>query len=296
MRRWAGLQGRALGETLARMAASPFATLSSVLVMAVALSLPVLAYVGLGHLQGFSRQLSADPQISLFLDTEASAADAGAIERRLRADPDVSAFRFISRESALAELKRGAELAGVLDNLRQNPLPDAFVVTARSTGPDLLEVLRARIAAWPRVAHVQLDSDWARKLDALLRLGRSLAAVFGALLCCLVAAVSFNTIRLQIVTRREEMEVMRLIGATRPFIRRPFLYFGAIQGLLGGLLTLAIVALALWALNRDLAALESVYGGSFRLHPPGPQDSARVLGFSSLLGWLGAWLSVRRAA
>lgn len=294
MRNWLAQQLRALRETLRRMVASPVASLSSVLVMAVALSVPVLAWVGLGHLQGFSRQLSADPQVSVFLELTAGAADVGAVERRLRADPQVGSFRFIPRESALAELKRGAELAGVLDNLKQNPLPDAFVIAAHSSRPEDLESLRTRALAWPRVAHVQLDADWARKLDALLRLGRSLAIIFGALLSSLVVAVTFNTIRLQIVTRREEIEVSELIGATRPFVRRPFLYFGALQGLLGGLITVGIVALALGALNRDLLALETVYGGTFRLQVPGVVDAARLLGFSGLLGWLGAWLSVSR--
>jgi cell division transport system permease protein len=114
------------------------------------------------------------------------------------------------------------------------------------------------------------------------------------LLSSALVAITFNTIRLQILTRREEIEVSKLIGATNQFIRRPFLYFGAVQGLAGGLAALSVVATATWLLNRDLAGLSELYAATFGLQPPSIQDCALLLGFSSLLGWLGAWLSVSR--
>ena len=104
--------------------------------------------------------------------------------------------------------------------------------------------MRDEAAAWPKVAHVQLDSEWARKLDAALRFGRTAVGILGGLLAAALVAVTFNTIRLQILTRREEIEVSKLIGATNPFIRRPFLWFGALQGVAGGLAAWLIIALA----------------------------------------------------
>ena len=186
------------------------------------------------------------------------------------------------------------ELTDVLQSLKTNPLPDAFVVTVRDNRPEGLEALRDEAARWPKVEHVQLDSDWARKLDAALRVGRSLALVLGVLLSSALVAITFNTIRLQILTRREEIEVSKLIGATNQFIRRPFLYFGALQGLAGGLAALLVVGAATWLLNRDLGGLSELYSATFGLSPPSIEDSALLLGFSSLLGWLGAWLSVSR--
>ncbi|HTO42830.1 MAG TPA: permease-like cell division protein FtsX [Burkholderiales bacterium] len=286
--------GRALRDAAARLAASPMASLLSVLVIAVALSLPVGLYVGLSYLQSFSRQLSSDPQISIFLALDASSRDAAGVEERLRSDPDVNEYRFIGREQALSELKRGAGMSDVLDNLKQNPLPDAFVATVRANRPEALERLRDEASGWPKVAHVQLDSEWARKLDAALRFGRTAVAVLGALLAAALVAVTFNTIRLQILTRREEIEVSKLIGATNPFVRRPFLWFGTLQGLAGGLAAWGVVALALRLLNRDLARLAALYSASFHLPGLSLPDVAVLLGVAALLGWLGAWLSVAR--
>jgi cell division transport system permease protein len=277
-----------------RIAANPMVSLLNVLVIGVALSLPVGLYLGLAHLQSFSRQLSSDPQISVFLTLDADSRDVTGIEQKLRTDPEVGGYRFVPRAQALADLKRGAGLSDVLDNLKQNPLPDAFVATARDNRPETLERLRDEATAWPKVAHVQLDSEWARKLDAALRVGRTAVAILGVLLAAALVAVTFNTIRLQILTRREEIEVSKLIGATNPFIRRPFLWFGALQGLAGGLAAWVIVALAVFLLNRDLATLASLYSTSFRLPGLSPADAASLLGFSALLGWLGAWLSVTR--
>jgi cell division transport system permease protein len=263
-------------------------------VIAIALSLPVGLYLGLSQLQSFSRQLSSDPQISIFLTLDADGRDSAVIEQKLRSDPGVGSYRFIARAQAFAELKRSAGMGDVLDDLKQNPLPDAFVITARGNRLETLEQLRDEAKGWPKVAHVQLDSEWARKLDAALRLGRTAVAVLGVLLAAALVAVTFNTIRLQILTRRDEIEVSKLIGATNPFIRRPFLWFGALQGLAGGLLAWIIVGLATYLFNRDLAALATLYSISFRLAGLSLPDAASLLSLSALLGWLGAWLSVTR--
>jgi len=281
-------------ESLLRLARQPFATLLNVLVIGIAVSLPAGFYVGLNNLQTFSRQLSSDPQISLFMARDASAGDAAAVEARLKSSADVARYEFVSRERALERLRRGAGLGDVLADLGGNPLPDAFVVTARNNNPAILESLRSAAARWPGVEHVQLDSEWARRLDAALGVGRLLVALLGSLLAVALVAVTFNTIRLQILTRRDEIEVSKLIGATNPFIRRPFLYLGTIQGLAGGIAAWLIVAVAGMALNLQLAELATLYGTAFRLEPLGLADSAILLGVSAALGWVGSWLSVSR--
>ncbi len=283
-----------LRESLVRLARQPFATGLNVIVIGIALSLPVGFYLGIDNLQMFSRQLSSDPQVSIFMAMDAGQADVSAVERRLRAHPEVGRVDFIAREQALAKLKRSAGLADVLADLERNPLPDAFVVTARSNDPATLEALRDQAARWPKVEHVQLDAEWARRLDAALGMGRLLVTLLAALLALALVAVTFNTIRLQILTRRDEIEVSKLIGATNPFIRRPFLYLGALQGLAGGCAAWAIVTLAMIVLNVQLAELATLYGTAFKLQPLNAADSAVLLLFSAALGWLGAWLSVSR--
>jgi cell division transport system permease protein len=283
-----------LRESLARLARQPVASALNVIVIGIALSLPAGFYLGLNNLQTFSRQLSSDPQVSIFMAVDASATDVAAVEQQLKSNAEIGRVEFIGRDRALARLKRSAGLSDVLANLGRNPLPDAFVVTARSNDPAILEALHDQARKWPKVEHVQLDAEWARRLDAALNVGRMLVTLLAVLLAVALVAVTFNTIRLQILTRRDEIEVSKLIGATNPFIRRPFLYFGILQGLAGGLAAWAIVTLAVLVLNIQLADLTGLYGTIFKLEWPDSNYTMILLAFSAALGWLGAWLSVSR--
>lgn len=283
-----------LRETLLRLARQPVATALNVVVIGIALSLPTGFYLALDNLQTFSRQLSSDPQVSIFMVLDARDEDIASVRRRLDGHADVGRVEFVSREQALNRLKRSAGLADVVNELGQNPLPDAFVVTAKRNDPALLERLRDQALKWPKVEHVQLDAEWARRLDAVLAVGRLAVVLLGALLAVALVAVTFNTIRLQILTRRDEIEVSKLIGATNPFIRRPFLYFGALQGLAGGLAAWVITVISVVLLNGQLADLAALYGVGFQLEPLSAGDSGVLLTFSTMLGWLGAWLSVSR--
>ncbi|HEX7813333.1 MAG TPA: permease-like cell division protein FtsX [Burkholderiales bacterium] len=283
-----------LRESLLRLAQQPFATLLNILVIGIAMSLPAGFYIGLNNVQTFSRQLSSDPQISLFMTMDASAADVAGVEQRLRDHAEVDRFEFVSRDRALERLKRSAGLADVLSDLGRNPLPDAFVLTARNNDPATLESLRAEAGRWAKVEHVQLDAEWARRLDAALGVGRLLVSLLGALLAMALVAITFNTIRLQILTRRDEIEVSKLIGATNPFIRRPFLYLGTLQGLAGGIAAWLIVTVAGMALNLQLTELATLYGTSFALETLSSRDSSILLGLAAAMGWLGSWLSVSR--
>lgn len=283
-----------LRESLLRLAGQPFATLLNVVVIGIAMSLPAGFYVGLNNLQAFSRQLSSDPQVSVFMAMDASQADVAEVERRLKSQEDVGRFEYVPRDRALERMKRSAGLADVLGDLGRNPLPDAFVVTARNNNPATLEALRDEAVRWPKVEHVQLDAEWARRLDAALGVARLLVSLLGVLLGLALVAVTFNTIRLQILTRRDEIEVSKLVGATNAFIRRPFLYLGTLQGLAGGLAAWAIVAVAGMALNLQLTELATLYGTAFRLDALSWRDSGILLGLSAALGWIGSWLSVSR--
>jgi len=208
-----------------RLGGAPIGSLLSIGVIGIAFSLPAGVYVMLENLQAFSERFSGTPQLSLFLKLEANKADVAEVESRLKQSPDVASFRFVSRDQALEQFKQGSELADVLEGLVRNPLPDAFVIVAKTSSPEALDALRAELGKFPQIEHVQVDSAWARRLDALLKLGRLAVWMLAALLSFSVMAVAFNTIRLQILTMRDEIEVAKLIGATNRFIRRPFLYF-----------------------------------------------------------------------
>ena len=294
MKNWIRQHRRSLAATLAKLARAPLASVLNIGVVGVALALPLAFYVILANLQNLAQDKAPTPQISLFLTLDAQATDARAIENQLKKHAAVAKVRFVSRDQALAELKAKSGLSDVIASLGRNPLPDGFVIDARENASVTLEHLRDEFKAWPKVEHVQLDSAWARRLDATLRLGRLVVLVFGTLLAFTLVAVTFNTIRLQILTQRAEIEVAKLIGATNPFIRRPFLYYGAVLGLAGGITAWIIVWAGLWLLNDRLGSLTQLYGASFTLRHLSLPDAASLCLFAAALGWLGAWLSASR--
>lgn len=283
---------RVLNFTLRRLLLTPNATLLNILIIGIALSLPVGGYVLLKSMQSLGSQIAGTPQVSVFLTIGTSAGDIERIGDKLKQHPGIQRIEYVSREVALKKLQQSTGMADVIGGLSQNPLPDAFIVYPKEGNLKALETLRDELKTWQRFEHVQLDSAWIHKLEALLGFGRMAVVILAALLSFALIAITFNTIRLQILTRREEIEVAKLIGATDAFIRRPFLYFGLTQGLLGGIAAWLLVAISLLLLNHQVGTLTQLYASNFSLQHLSIGDSVTLLGFSAYLGWLGAWFSV----
>ncbi|MBC7781751.1 MAG: ABC transporter permease [Proteobacteria bacterium] len=294
MNAWLAQHRRALTLTGRQIAASPVARTFQALVIGVAITLPLLLYLTVQNLARLAGQSDADARIALYLAADATAKEAAAISTRLDAHAGVAGHRFVARDEALRDLKQRHDIADLVDALPKNPLPDAFVVRAASLRPGDIEALRSEASAWPKVALAQLDSAWAARLDAGLDLARSLALGLGTVLAAALLAVTFNTIGLQIVNRREEIEVSRLIGATHGFIRRPFLYAGVVQGAAGGALACAFAGVCVFWVNEQLRGVAALYGTELAARALPAGDALAVIGFSALLGWLGAWLAVTR--
>ena len=285
MKAWLRQHRQALRSALRRIG------VLNTLVIGVALALPAGGYAVIDSLRGVTARLAPEPQISVFLSSGAKRAEADALGRALRAEPRIAGVRFVPRDEALKEMRSIEGVDELVAAIGRNPLPDAFVVTAR--GPEV-DTLAADLAKLPGVSRVQADAVWARRLAALaatLKLG---LAILAALLGAGLVAVTFNTIRLQILTERDEIEVSKLIGATDAFIRRPFYYAGLLQGAAGGLLALGIVAFALWLLDGEVRSLAQSYGSDFRFGFLDAREAGAVVGFAGLLGWIGAQLSVSR--
>jgi len=279
----------ALGRALRRSTRA--AGLLGALVIGVALALPAGGYALLEGLRGLGARASLEPQISVFMRADAKRAEVEALGGSLRADPRIAGVRFVAREEALKDLAKVQGMPEVIAALGRNPLPDAFVLTVREVG---LEPLLADLGKMAPVAAVQADAIWARRLAALAAIARLALWLLAALLGVGLVAVTFNTIGLQVLTQREEIEVLRLIGATDAFIRRPFYYQGLLQGVAGGAVALAIVAISLALLNREVGALAASYGSAFRLTFPPAGDALAIVAFAGLIGWMGAHLSVSR--
>jgi len=283
-----------LRSVLSRILSPPVAGILNIIVIGIALSLPTGMYVLLQNGQSMVENLSDAPQISLFLEIAAKSGDVDALRSKLNQHPDIAKIEFVPRDQALEQLKHSTGLSDVIGGLESNPLPDAFIVHPKSGEAHAMEALKIELAKLPGVDQAHLDSAWAYKLEALLKFGRIAAMILASLLSFALVAITFNTIRLQILTQREEIEVSKLIGATNAFIRRPFLYFGATQGLLGGIAAYLIISSSLLLLNHQLDSLAQLYASQFELHPLSLGDSITLLLFSMYLGWLGAWLSVAR--
>ena len=285
MTAWLRQHRQALTGALARLG------VLNAVVIGVALSLPAGGYALLESLRGVAGRLALDTQLSVFLRADAKRADAEELGKLLRADRRIARLRFVPRDEALKELAAVQGMPEVLEALGRNPLPDAFVVTTEAAA---LEGLAADLGKLPLVAHVQADAAWAHRLAVLAAIGRLALWLLSALLGIGLVAVTFNTIRLQILTQRAEIEVSKLIGATDAFIRRPFYYLGLLQGMAGGALAVAIVLAALALLNREVRVLAESFDSAFRLSYLPADDAFAVIALAGVLGWLGAHLSVSK--
>jgi cell division transport system permease protein len=291
---WPRSHWNACRLALRRLAGAPLNTLLSVLGIGIALALPAGGHLLIGQIAGLSQGAAATPQLTVFMAIDAERKAALAIETRLKERAEVARTQLLAREDTLARMKTAEGLADVIAALPRNPFPDAVVVTPADDSPAAMESLAAEARKWPQVEHVQIDADWARRLAALLKLARTGVWLLAGLLGIGLVTITFNTIRLQVLTREAEIEVSQLLGATDAFIARPFHWYGAWLGLLGGVAAWLIVGGALLWLAAPVAELARLYGLALQLAPPGPAASALLLGAAALLGWLGAALSVRR--
>ncbi|WP_153146839.1 permease-like cell division protein FtsX [Dechloromonas sp. H13] len=291
MSAWFAQHRAALAAALRRLWSTPLNTLLSLLVIGIALTLPGFGYVALDNLRDLGNSATGVQQISLFMNLDASRKDVGEIENRLR-QAATGKWHFVPKEEALKRMQASEGMAEIVASLPRNPLPDAFVIEPTNGEPEALEILRKEIAGWPKVAHVQLDSAWVKRFDAFLRLARLALWMLAAIFAAGLVAVTFNTIRLQVMAQAAEIEVARMIGATDAFIRRPFYYYGALQGALGGLLAAGLVFAALHLLGEPVGNLAALYGSSFALREPGPVEVAALAALGAFLGWIGAQLSV----
>ena len=281
----------ALASAFHRLLASPLSTVLSFLVIGTALALPSAGWVALDNLSAIAGSASGVQQISLFMTLDANKKDIEETKTRLR-DAGLADWRFVAKDEALQHLKSSEGMAEIIESLPKNPLPDAFIIEPANTEPEALEQLAKTFSEWPKIAYVQLDSAWVKRFDAFLRIGKLSVVMLAALFAGALVVVTFNTIRLQILAHAAEIEVAKLIGATDAFIRRPFQYFGALQGAFGGLFAALLVSLGGFLLAEPVGELVALYGGGAVLHGLSLVNVVTLMFIGGGLGWLGAQLSV----
>ena len=294
LRAW-GRHHRAMAlDSLFRLVRYPLGNLLTMLAIAIALVLPAALWLTLDSAKLLDAELDESASLTVYLDMGIDAAQAARIEEAVSADGGVAQTRMISPEQGMADFQQSLGIDDTLAGLDDNPLPTSIVISPQNVEPAAMAELAERLEGVTGIDEVRVDLAWVERLRHLAALGRRVALALGVLFGFGVLLVVGNTIRLAVESRRREIEVVMLIGATHAFVRRPFLYSGAWYGAGGGLLALGLLALGNHWLSLPVAALAASYGASFTLPQLDVTGSTILLSCSILLGWLGAWLAVTR--
>ena len=287
---------QALLGSLGRLQRNPLATILTLLVIGLALALPAALGLFVTNAQSATGGFSQAVDMSVYLKSGVPLAKAQQLAAAARQRADVAQVAVIAADEGLAEFRKYSGFGDALDALKSNPLPNVLHVVPRrdATGAADLESLRRYFAAWPEVDVVQLDTEWVLRFNAILAVMRRLVLIAAALLGAGVLAVVGNTIRLEILNRRAEIEVTKLVGGSNAFVRRPFLYTGLLYGMGGAVLATAILEAAVLVLDPSVATLARLYGSAYALQGPSGQVLGALFGGGMALGWLGAWISAHR--
>ena len=295
---WLNQHAQAIKLVLTRMHYNKLSTFMISLVIAVAMCVPGVFYMGVDHLSKLSNHMQDETEISLFLKLDASPNLASEIDAALAKNTAIKQYHLVTKDQAWKDLKAKAE-SNKIDNevsqLTKNPLPDAFFIQAKSADPAALETLKNELQGIPGVDQAVLNAEWAKRLSSILALGTKIILFIAALLALALLVIIGNTVRMQILTQKEEIIVSKLIGATTSFIRTPFLYAGMIYGLFGGLLAIVILTLIVQLYNQSVTQLSNLYSSDFSLPWFNIPLYIAIIISSILIGWLGSYLSVTRS-
>ncbi len=291
---WLTRHAQVFLASLGRLARRPLGSLMTLAVLGIAMALPLGLHLLVGNLQQLAAGWDGAASISLFLREDVDQEQAEKLVKTLQARPDIGQVQHITPEQAMAEFRQHSGFGDALDLLDSNPLP--HVLLARPANPDMgaaqVEALLAELKALPGVDLALADLQWVERFQGINRILQRTALLLALLLALAVLLIIGNTIRLEIHSRREEIEIIKLVGGSNAFIRRPFLYEGFWYGLLGGLIAIFLVWTAALALEGPVEHLAELYQSRFRLGGLDLATAATVLGLGILLGVLGAWTAV----
>lgn len=294
MIKWLKQHKQAFQLVISRLNTQWLNTIMIIAVIGIAVTLPSLIYVAVDNLKGVVQQVKQDAQMTVFLNLDIDPIETESIKESLLAMNSVEQVSFVSKEDALAQIAKQFPDQNLTESLDKNPLPDAFYLAISNPNPQNADILKAQIKELKGVKDVLIDSAWLKKLNHLIDLGRNVTNLLGLLLGAAMVAVVSNTVRMQMLTHQAEIEVSRLIGATHTFIRRPFLYLGAIYGIGGGIMALLILRLVLIPLNLSIQSFAQDYQTSFSINFEMAEIGVIVIGISSLIGWLAAWVAISK--
>ncbi|BBB24742.1 permease-like cell division protein FtsX [Amphritea japonica] len=272
----------------------PLTTFMTLAVLAIALALPGALYTGLKNLQQLGQGWEGDPRVAMYLKMDVSESEAEVLSRELLLRDDVAATELITAEQGMLEFKAMSGFGEVFDFLDENPLPAVIMVMPLDLSVTSIPLLQSKLQALPQVDEALVDMEWVQRLTAFVVLAERGVWLLTGLFVLAVLLVVGNTIRLSIESRREEIVIAKLVGATDAYVRRPFLYDGFWYGIAGGVIAWVLIQLSLFLLNSPVEQLVKLYNSQFELAGLGFIETLMLLLISVLLGLLGAWLAVGR--
>lgn len=294
LRSWLAHHRLVFTETILNMLENPLSSLMTWLVIGIALALPGILYVMLNNIADVSTDWGGKPRVSLYLQKEVTKDAGDALAKEIRVSASVDEVRFVSSEAALKDFQQRSGFGDVLNSLDRNPLPHVIEVVLVSSEPMALTGLMAGWESDRRIAKVSVDLAWLERLFALLQFGERLVWSLSLVLALGVVLIMGNTIRLAIENRRQEIEVIKLFGATDSFVRRPFLYLGFWYGFGGATIAMILLQSSLVFLAEPVELLAQSYRDDFALQGPGAGGVLFLLLMGSSLGIAGALVAVSR--
>lgn len=293
---WSAHHSNSAIESLLRLLDSPLQSFMTWLVIAIAVALPAALFVMFNNIQQIGYNWQDSSQISVFLKEQATEAQGEELRKRWSLRADVAQTTYISPAQALEEFKAGSGLGDLVNHLDQNPLPGVILVKPKIGGnaPDALTSLQQALVSDPLVADVRLDMLWVKRLHQFISIAERFVVGLAGLLTLGVLLVIGNTIRMAIESRREEIVVVKLVGGTDAYVRRPLLYTGLWYGVGGGIVAAIILAIGFWWLSAPVAQLADLYQSEFRLQGLGFIESLQIILLAGVIGLIGAWIAVAR--
>lgn len=293
---WASRHVQTLVGSLGRLYQHPFATFMTVAVIGIALAMPAGLHLLVVNGTNLGGRWDSAVDIAVYLKPGTSIEDTETLADAWRKRDDVADARVVPADRALEDFKTSSGFGGAFEGLAENPLPHTVVVRPAVDRLDAEQVqqLERALGAATQVDLVQADTQWVQRFYAIIKIVQRLVTVAAFALALAVVVIIGNTIRLDIYSRREEIEIAKLIGATDAFIRRPFLYSGTWYGLGGALVALLLVSALLFLVQGPVTRLAGLYGSSFQIAGLGAGDALLLLAAGAALGWLGSWIAAAR--
>lgn len=282
-------------EALRYLKAGWFGSAMTVLVIAVALALPWGLLLAARYANTQFEQWNHQAQIVLYLQPNLPQKAIYDLKTKLQANPHIAAVNYISPDMGLAQLERREGFKEVVAQLDQNPLPPVLEVEPTpDLSPKEIDALALQLQHLPLIEQNQVNVNAVKQVYALLAVAKRFIYTLAFLLATAVMLIIGNTLRLIILQRREEIQVMKLVGASQAYTRRPYLYIGLVLGVVGGVLAWGMTFGFFTYLDTPLRQLSSLEQASTASMLPTVLETALFLTACSLLGWLGAMVAAQR--